>query len=203
MPLANRPIILASGSAARRAMLEAAGLIVIVDTPDVDEDTIRKALLADDGAVDGEDLAEVLARAKADRVAARHTGYVVAGDQVLVCEGQILSKPRTLAEAQTQLLSLRGKTHTLYSAGVIAHDGVVVWANVQTADVSFRDCSAAFIGQYLSAVGDDALSSVGGYKIEGPGAQLIKTMKGDHFVVLGLPLFDLLAELRTLGVLAT
>jgi len=203
MPLANKQVVLASGSSARRKMLEDAGLMIVVDPADVDEAIIRKALLADDDAIDPSDLAEVLARAKADRVSQRQTGEVViAGDQVLSCDGQIYSKPKTVADAQTQLLALRGKTHRLHSCAVIAIDQEVTFVTTGVVDVQFRDFSAAFVGQYLAAAGDMATTSVGAYQLEGLGSQLIEKLDGDYFTVLGLPLLDVLAELRRMSVLA-
>lgn len=202
--LTTEPIVLASGSAARRQLLENAAIEVVVDPANVDEDAIRSALLADDHAMSGDDLAEVLARAKADRVTARHPGRLVLGaDQTLSCADTLYAKPDTLAEAQTQLLALRGQTHRLHSAVVLARDSDVVWATVVSADVTFRDFSAAVVGRYLSHVGEAATHSVGCYHLEGAGLHLVEKVSGDYFTVLGLPMFELMGELRRLGVVAT
>lgn len=191
-------IILASGSAARRAMLENAGVHFEVETSSVDEDIIRAAL--ED--VDPIDVAEVLARAKAEDVARKSVGDVVIGaDQILELDGEILTKPDDMDAARAQLLALKGRRHQLHSAVAIVYEDAVSWVHVDTVDVTMRDYSPVFVGRYLSAVGDRALASVGCYQLEGPGVQLIDSINGDYFTVLGMPLLPVLKELRRIGVL--
>ncbi len=193
-------IVLASASASRQRLLQAAGLTFDVLASNVDEPSVRSAL-AD---VDPVDVAEVLARAKTEDVARRVDARVVIGaDQVLAFDGEILAKPTDMAEARAQLLDLKGSRHQLHSAVVIAHDDEISWVHVDTVDVTMRDYSAEFVGRYLSAAGDAALASVGCYQLEGPGVQLIEKISGDYFSVLGLPLMPLLSELRRMQVLDT
>ncbi|MGI9478086.1 MAG: Maf family nucleotide pyrophosphatase [Hyphomicrobiaceae bacterium] len=191
-------IVLASSSAARRRLLEAAGLAFEVLASSVDEDSVRAALVD----VDPVDVAEVLARAKTEDVAGRVDARVVIGaDQVLALGEDILTKPQDMAEARAQLLALKGRRHQLHSAVAIAHDDEIAWVHVDTVEVTMRDYSPAFVGRYLSAAGDAALASVGCYQLEGPGVQLIEKISGDYFTVLGLPMMPLLAELRRMQVL--
>lgn len=191
-------VALASASAVRRRLLEAAGLKFDVLASNVDEDAVRAALVD----VDPVDVAEVLARAKADDVARRINAAVVIGaDQVLALGDEVLTKPADMEEARAQLLALKGRRHQLHSAVVIAQDNEVTWVHVDTVDITMRDYSPAFVGRYLSAAGSEALTSVGCYQLEGPGVQLIEKFSGDYFSVLGLPLMPLLAELRRLQVL--
>ena len=191
-------VALASASTVRRRLLESAGLKFDVLTSNVDEDVVRATLVD----VDPVDVAEVLARAKADDVARRINADVVIGaDQVLALGEDVLTKPADMAEARAQLLALKGRRHQLHSAVVIAQDSEITWVHVETVDVTMRDYSPAFVGRYLAAAGVDALASVGCYQLEGPGVQLIDTFSGDYFSVLGLPLMPLLAELRRLQVL--
>jgi septum formation protein len=164
----------------------------------VDEVAVRDAL----GDIDPVDIAEVLARAKAEDVARRVDARIVIGaDQILALGDGVFSKPADMAEARAQLLSLKGRRHQLHSAVVIVRDDLVSWVHVDMVDVTMRDYSAEFVGRYLSAAGDQALSSVGCYQLEGPGVQLIEKVAGDYFTVLGLPLLPLLAELRQMNVL--
>ncbi len=191
-------VVLASASAARQNLLRSAGLKFDVLPSNVDEVAVRDAL----GDIDPVDIAEVLARAKAEDVARRVDARIVIGaDQILALGDGVFSKPADMAEARAQLLSLKGRRHQLHSAVVIVRDDLVSWVHVDTVDVTMRDYSAEFVGRYLSAAGDQALSSVGCYQLEGPGVQLIEKVAGDYFTVLGLPLLPLLAELRQMNVL--
>ena len=99
------------------------------------------------------------------------------------------------------MAALRGKTHRLVSAAVVALDGAPVWRHVETARLTMRPFSDAFLDEYLASVGSDVLSSVGCYHLEGRGAQLFARVEGDYFTVLGLPLIALLGFLRARGVL--
>jgi septum formation protein len=205
------PLILASASAARARLLVAAGLDPIREAAAIDEAEVKRAMRAD-GANAG-DVAETLAELKAQRIAPRHpaTALVVAADQMLVLpppaaqtgEAETwFDKPADRAEAARQLRQLRGRTHELISAVVVFRDGRRAWHAVERARMSMRPVSDAFLEGYLDTVGDAALASVGGYQLEGPGAQLFDRVQGDFFTVLGLPLLPLLAYLRQSGDLA-
>ena len=197
--LSSIPIVLASGSATRRAMLEAAGLNIVVDKPNVDEDELKRSFKA--AGLSASDAAEALAATKAERVQSRHPGMiVVAADQMLECDGAWFDKPVDREAASRQLAALGGKTHRLISAVIAYRDGQRLWHAVDTAKLTVRPLSPSFIESYLDAVGDRALSSVGGYQIEGPGIQLFTRIEGDHFTILGMPLLPLLDFLRIHGV---
>lgn len=193
-------VVLASGSSARRAMLERAGVPHRVETAAVDEDAIKAAAEAE--GLDVTETALVLAEAKALRVAARHPDALVIGaDQMLVCDDRRFDKPASLAEARAQLTALRGRCHTLVSAAVAVRGGRRVWHGAESARLAMRAFSDGFLESYLAATAAEACSSVGAYRIEERGAQLFSVIEGDHFVILGLPLLPLLAFLRDHGVL--
>jgi septum formation protein len=198
-----KPVILASASSARRAMLTDAGVAFTVVPAEVDETAIREALTAGNAAIDPCDIAEVLARAKALSVSELNPGAIVVGaDQVLACEGEIYAKAPDAAAARKALLKLRGKAHMLHSAVAIAEHGEVTWDFSATAHLTMRDFSLAFLGEYASRAGPALTSSVGAYQLEGLGLQLFERIEGDYFTILGLPLLPLLAELRHRGVIA-
>jgi len=195
-------IVLASGSRIRADLLKNAGLSIEVDPADVDERTVEAPLLT--AGFLPEDLASVLAEAKADDVSARRPGDLVIGaDQILAFEGERRTKPDDMEAARRQLLAFSGKTHELHSAVVISRNGEAIWRHVSTARLTMRELSPAFIGHYLAAAGEEVLSSVGAYQLEGLGVQLFERIDGDYFTILGLPLLPLLDELRTLKVIET
>ncbi|MBL8697502.1 MAG: Maf family protein [Alphaproteobacteria bacterium] len=176
-------------------MLSNAGVVVTTDAANVDEDEVKRAMRADGAGVDA--TAEMLAEVKAIRVSWRHPGALVIGaDQMLECDGVSFDKPRDQDEAATRLRALSGRTHRLVSAVVVARDGQRLWHDVDTARLTMRALSEPFIAAYLAALGDDALSSVGSYQLEGLGAQLFTRVEGDFFTVLGMPLLPLLGFLR-------
>lgn len=190
-------LILASGSAARRQMLEAAGIAFEVEVPRVDEEAAKLSLRQD--GLSPRDQADALAELKALSVSARRSGFVIGADQMLAVEGQALDKPRDHAEARTHLQLLRGKTHELITAAAVAREGTVIWRCIDTPRLSMRAFSDAFLEDYLARAGEGALASVGGYQLEGLGAHLFDRVEGDYFSVLGLPLLPLLAFLRAHG----
>ncbi len=191
-------LILASKSAARRAMLENAGVPFAVQVADVDEDAVK---VRHDPA-DAAGLAVELARVKALAVSRREpNAWVLGADQTLAFDGGLISKAGSLGEARDRLSAMRGKAHHLHSGAALARDGRIVWSGVDTAAVQVRDFSDAFLDAYLAREGDGLLSSVGSYKLEGMGSQLFERINGDYFTVLGMPLWPVLAELRRVGVL--
>ncbi|WP_181703452.1 Maf-like protein [Chthonobacter albigriseus] len=195
-------LILASGSATRASMLTSAGLIFERRSPDVDERAVESAL-AETG-VGPDDVATVLAEVKATEVSLRFPDALVIGaDQTLSLGDERFHKPPDMEAARRQLLALRGRTHQLHSAAVVAVNGEPLFRHVATASLTMRPFTPAFVGRYLAVVGERALSSVGAYQVEGFGIQLFEEIDGDHFTILGLPLLPLLAFLRTRGVLDT
>ena len=194
-------LILASSSSSRRTMLAAAGVEFMVIAPEVDEDDVR-AKLPPAAAAKGGTVAECLAGCKALAVSARHPGALVLGcDQVLVCGGKLFSKAMDETEAAATLRALRGRTHELISAAVIAKDNELAWRCTDVARLEMRAFSDSFLEQYVQAELPDILGSVGCYRIEGRGAQLFTRVDGDQFTIRGLPLIPLLAALRAHGAL--
>lgn len=191
-------LILASGSAARRQMLDAAGLTFDVDAPRVDEEAVKLSLRA--GGLKPRDQADALAELKALSISRSRPNFVIGADQMLALGGEVFDKPKDAEEARTQLTSLRGQTHELITAAVVAREGVIIWRHIDTPKLKMRAFSDAFLDDYLARAGDHVLCSVGAYQLEGLGAQLFERVEGDYFSVLGLPLLPLLAFLREHGI---
>lgn len=195
------PLVLASASAIRATLLRNAGLEFSICPAAIDERAVRQALAAAEP--QPSDVAEVLARAKAEAISAQEPGAVVIGaDQVLAFEGEILSKPSDMAEARATLLRLQGRTHSLHSGVCLARAGDTVWSHTSTAVLTMRPLTPQFVGRYLAAAGEAALTSVGAYQLEAVGVHLFSKVEGDYFAILGLPLLPLLDALRRLGVVA-
>jgi septum formation protein len=191
-------LVLASGSRFRKAMLEAAGVDIDVMPAEIDERAVEE-LLAGTGA-GPEDVAQVLAEAKALDVSERQPGRLVLGcDQTLSLGEDLFHKPEDMEAARRHLLKLSGKTHQLNSAAVLARNGETIWRHVGIARLTMRQLDPGFVGRHLARVGPVALNSVGAYQIEGEGIQLFEKIEGDHFTIVGLPLMPLLKELRELG----
>lgn len=191
-------LILASASPFRAGMLADAGLAFEAESPRIDERAVEEAVAG--SGVSPEDLALILAEAKALDVGERHPDALVIGcDQTLSLGDTVLHKPENMEEARRRLLALSGKTHQLNSAVVLTQGANVLWRHVETARLTMRDLDPRFIGRHLSRVGENALRSVGAYQIEGEGIQLFEAIEGDHFTIVGLPLLPLLARLRELG----
>lgn len=191
-------LILASGSPFRRAMLENAGVGIEAIPASIDERAVEAAL--EGSGATPEDVALVLAEAKALNVSEKHPGRLVLGcDQTLSLGEALFHKPRDMEGARRHLLALSGKTHQLNSAAVLARDGATLWRHAGIASLTMRGLDPAFIGRHLAHVGEHALQSVGAYQIEGEGIQLFDRIEGDHFTIVGLPLLDVLRALREFG----
>jgi septum formation protein len=192
-------LILASQSPTRRRMLSAAGVPHKAVSPVVDEESAKSKLRADGFA--GSDLALALAIAKALSVSAKRPESLILGaDQTLECDdGMMMDKAPDQAALIQQLGKLSGKSHKLHAAAVLARGGELVWKNVETVTLTMRPLSKSFIADYVAGEGDGLLGCVGGYRIEGRGAQLFSQIDGSHFAILGLPLLPLLDRLRKEG----
>jgi septum formation protein len=192
------PLVLASASKARAQLLRAAGLSFETRPAPLDEDMIRATVEED---LEPEDVAEVLARAKAESVSAGASALVIGADQTLELDGALITKAADMEEARRRLLELSGRTHSLHASVALARGGETIWTDTREARLVMRKLDPAFVGRYLAEAGDAALGSVGCYQIEGLGAQLFEKIDGDLFTIMGLPLLPLLAALRREGAL--
>lgn len=194
-------IVLASASSTRLALLRNAGLDVRVDPAAIDEAEV-KAGYRHEGR-QAMDLAVALAELKALRISSRYPNALVIGaDQLLVCGDVWFDKPPDLDHAKAQLTALRGKTHMLVTAVVTVRGGLRLWHRLEVPRLTMRDFSDAFLEHYLRSTGNDILSSVGAYQLEGLGVQLFTGIEGDYFSILGLPLLPLLEHLRLQGAMS-
>jgi septum formation protein len=194
-------LILASASAARKAMLTAAGLNFECVPAQINEAAIKAEMLRSAPNVEPSDVAARLAADKAVAVSAQFPKALVIGsDQVLALRNRIISKAATLGEAKTMLEQLRGRTHELVSGVALAQGGRVLWDGIDSAELTMRNFSDEFLTMYLANAGQRILGSVGCYELEGFGLQLFESVEGDYFTILGMPLLALLAELRNSGV---
>jgi septum formation protein len=191
--IAAEPLVLASKSASRLALLAGAGIAVEVLPADIDERGIEtKAPAADAGAA-----AVLLAREKSRAVAAQRPGRLVLGaDQTLALGAQRFSKPADRAGAADQLRALRGETHALHSALAVMRDSETLFEHADVARLTMRMFSDRFLEQYLDLASDAVTSSVGAYQLEKAGIQLFERIEGDYFTILGLPLLPLLDFFR-------
>jgi septum formation protein len=196
--LAADPLLLASRSKVRRALLTAAGIPVEVRAADLDERAIEAGAAGSEPAA----IAALLAREKARSVGRAHPARLVLGaDQVLALGGERFAKPPDRAAALTQLRALSGRVHALHSAVACVQNGAVVFEHVSAAQLTMRTLSEQFLDVYLDAAGDAATESVGAYQLEGLGSLLFERIEGDYFAILGLPLLEVLHFLRRRGCL--
>jgi len=193
-------LILASQSRFRAGLLAAAGVAVETMPAHVDEADVKQAARAEGASA--EETALLLASLKAERIARQHPdALVIGGDQMLVCEGTWFDKPPDMAAARAQLLALRGKAHTLVTAVLCQRGGQRVWQHIAKPKLVMRDFSEAFLDQYLALEGEVLTTTVGAYRVEGPGLQLFDRIEGEHSEIVGLPMLALLGFLRQHGVL--
>jgi septum formation protein len=189
-------LILASESASRKAMLDAAGVVYTARAAGVDETALKRDLPG----VCGQDIAMVLAEAKALAVSVAAPGaLVLGGDSLVDVAGRLFDKPVGRDQAAEHLTFFSGKTMMLSSAAVLARDGHVVWRTVETAKLRVRTLSAGFIDSYLHNEWPQVAGCVGVFRIEALGVNLFESIEGSHFTVLGMPLLAILGALRNAG----
>jgi septum formation protein len=194
----TKPLILASQSQARQALLANAGIAFEAIPAEIDERAIQRG----SGLSAPGEIAALLAREKAISVSLRHPGqFVVGADQTLALDQQLFSKPAGRAQAAGQLRALAGQSHELHSATAVARDGEILFEDVSIARMTMRPLDGAAIRAYLDAAGEVVTTSVGAYQLEGLGVHLFERIEGDHFTILGLPLLPLLKFLRSEGLL--
>jgi septum formation protein len=192
--LGKHPLVLASQSRARQALLANAGIDFEAVVAQIDERAIQQA----SGLAMPGDIAALLAREKALSVSIRHPSqFVVGADQTLALGMRLFSKPASLAQAAEQLRALAGRSHELHSAVAVARDGAILFVDATIARMTMRPLGEAEINAYLDAAGAAVTSSVGAYQLEGLGVHLFERIEGDYFTILGLPLLPLLAFLRS------
>ena len=193
-------LVLASSSLARSKVLNNAGVVHEILSPQIDEDSVKVAMLAD--GYSHRDIADKIADMKARKVSLqRAESYVLGCDQVLSFAGSLYSKPETKFNLKTQLREMSGKTHQLISAAVIYKDMQPIWRHVGVATLSMDSLSDSVIEKYVEKNWDTVKFCVGGYEIERSGVQLFNEIQGDYFCILGLPLLEIMNFLKVRGVL--
>lgn len=189
----KEPLVLASQSKARQALLANAGIAFESVPADIDERAIQES----SGLSTPGEVASLLAREKAGAVSSRRQGrYVVGADQTLALGMQTFNKPAGRAQAAAQLRALSGHCHELHSAVAVVRDGKLLFDHVSVARMTMRRLDDTEIETYLTEAGSAVTSSVGAYQLEGLGVHLFEQIEGDHFTILGLPLLPLFAFLR-------
>ena len=198
---ATPALVLASASASRRALLDAAGLRYQALAASVEEASLKEA--AQTEGLSAADAAVLLADAKARHIARRMPEALVIGsDQLLVCGDRWFDKPRDMAEAAEHLRAFSGRKHQLVNGTVAWRFGQRVWQNAAVATLTVRPLSEAFIAAYLAVEGESVLATVGAYRLEGAGIHLFSAIEGEHSAILGMAMLPLLGFLRQHGVLA-
>lgn len=199
------PVVLASQSRVRAALLEGAAIPFATMPARVDEDMVKQSLATENAPAKhvAETLAELKAIKVSNAVLSRGAGgtFVIGADQVLECNGVMFDKPVDMDHAHAHLKALSGKLHRLWSATVVAKDGAPIWRKIAHASLTMRPLSDQMISRYLAVAGDVVLTSCGAYQVEGPGIQLFSHIEGDQSTIQGLPLLPLLDFLRVNNVI--
>ena len=189
--LLNKKFILASNSASRKMLLKNAGLNFFSEKPLCDEDYIKEQLLKKN--INKKNLPKLLAEAKALSVSKKNKKHLVVGsDTIILFKKNIINKAKTIEEAKKKLQKLSGKKHQIISGASVCFNNKQIWSYQQTSTIHMNTLNQKQINTYLKKTGRNILSSVGCYQAEKTGPQIIKSIKGDFFNVLGFPLFPFL-----------
>ncbi|VAW06781.1 Septum formation protein Maf [hydrothermal vent metagenome] len=193
-------LVLASASPSRRKMLTMAGISCLFDVADIDETAVKEKMSQEGAAPDK--ISEQLAIEKAMAISPAHKGKIILGaDQLLVCEGRLFDKPRDMAEAARHLRFFRGKSHYLFTSYALIKNQEILVCETVRPRLVMRDFSDEFLADYLSLSGQKIQGSVGCYLLEGLGPQLFSEIDGDYFAILGLPLLNVMENLRRLNII--
>ena len=192
--LLNKKFILASNSDSRKILLKNAGLNFFTEKPLCDEEFIKDQLLKKN--VNKKKLPKLLAKAKALSVSKKKIKQLVVGSNTIILfNNKIINKAKTIEEAKKKLLKLSGKKHQIISSASVCLNNKQIWSYQQTSTIQMNTLSPKQINIYLEKTGKNILSSVGCYQVEKLGPQIIKSINGDFFNVLGFPLFPFLTFL--------
>ena len=193
-------IILASKSQIRSELLLKADLKFTAIDANIDEKEVKSSYI--NKGYSARNLADILAAMKAKKLSCKYLDKLVIGcDQIMECNGQILSKANNPTDLADQLKFLRGKSHTLYSACVVYFANKAEWRFIGSATITMRNLSDEYISKYVDDNWDEVKHCVGGYKIENSGISFLSKINGDYFSILGLPIIQLLDYLVNRGVL--
>ena len=190
----DKKFILASNSASRKMLLKNAGLNFFSEKPLCDEDYIKDKLLKKN--INKKNLPKLLAEAKALSVSKKNTKQLVVGsDTIIMFNDKIINKAKTIEEAKKKLKKLSGYKHQFISGASVCFNNKQIWSYQQTSTIHMSTLNQTQINRYLKKTGKSILSSVGCYQVEKLGPQIIKSINGDFFNVLGFPLFPFLTFL--------
>ena len=192
------PVVLASASPTRAAVLKGARVGFSIHAAQIDEDSVKHSMYsANRSALD---TAQALSDLKASQVSLGYPeALVIGGDQMLVCGDTWFDKPCDLAMVREQLCLLRGRAHELLTAISVARGGAVIWRFSVTSELVMRCFSDEFLDRYVESEREHACNSIGGYRLEGLGVQLFSKINGEYYDILGMPLISLLKFLREHG----
>ena len=187
----GKKFILASNSSSRFKLLKNAGLNFSKLSPLCDEENIKKDFLKKN--LNKIKLAKYLAKEKALSVSKKKPDTLVVGsDTVIIFKNQIINKAKNFNEARIKLKKLSGNKHQIISGVSVCYENKQIWSNQQISTITLKKLNDKQIDEYLKKTGKSILLTVGCYQAESLGPQIIKSIKGDFFNVLGFPLFPFL-----------
>ena len=191
----NRKFILASNSLSRSRLLKNAGFNFIQTSPRCNEDHIKKKLK--NKQVKIINYPNILAKKKALSVSLEKPNVLVVGsDTIIIFENKIVNKAEKLKEAAKKLKKLSGKKHRIISGVSVCFKEKQIWSCQQSSTITMNKLNNEQIKEYLKSSGKDILTSVGCYQVERLGPQIISSINGDFFNVLGFPLFPFIKFLK-------